>query len=102
TDERGVFSEGPTWNLGFVDAGGALVWPDGDALDGITRELIAGVVPGRTAPVAALDGIVAAFATGSGAGIRPIASIDGVELDANHPLLGEIREAYARIPGQAI
>lgn len=101
-DDSGAFSEGPTWNLGFVDEAGSLVWPDGDALDGVTRDLIAGVVPGRTARVADLDGMVAAFATGSGAGIRPIASIDGTSFDTADPLLDGIREAYSRIPPQRI
>ncbi|GGF50414.1 hypothetical protein GCM10010922_27930 [Microbacterium sorbitolivorans] len=101
-DAGGAFSEGPTWNLGFIDRAGELVWPDGDALDGVTRDLIAGVVPGRATRVTDPGEMVAAFATGSGAGIRPIASIDEVELDAAHPRLAEIREAYARIPAQAI
>lgn len=101
-DDDGAFSEGPTWNLGFAGADGSLVWPDGDALDGVTRELIAGVVPGTVRRMSALDGVAAAFATGSGAGIRPIASIDDVELDTAHPLLARIREAYAAIPPQAL
>ncbi|HLT68011.1 MAG TPA: aminotransferase class IV [Microbacterium sp.] len=101
-DEHGAFSEGPTWNLGFVDEGGGLVWPDGDALDGVTRDLIASVVPGRATRVASLEGMVSAFATGSGAGIRPIGSIDEVSFDAAHPLLATIREAYAAIPAQEV
>lgn len=101
-DGSGAFSEGPTWNLGFVDAAGRLVWPDGDALDGVTRELIAGAVPGTVRRVGALGGMAAAFATGSGAGIRPIASIDDVEFDVRHPLLTTIREAYAAIPPQVV
>ena len=101
-DERGAFSEGPTWNLGFVDTAGEVVWPDGDALGGVTRDLIASVVPGRASRVTSLEGMVAAFTTGSGAGIRPIASIDDVAFETDHPRFAEIRDAYARIPAQAL
>ena len=101
-DADGSFSEGPTWNLGLIDADGGLVWPDGDALGGVTRELIASVVPGRSARVSALDGFVAAFSTGSGAGIRPIASIDDAAFVVSHPTLARIREAYAGIPAERV
>ena len=101
-DERGAFSEGPTWNLGFVDDAGEIVWPDGDALGGVTRDLIASVVPGRASRVTSLMGMTAAFTTGSGAGIRPILSIDDATFETEHPRFAEIREAYARIPRQAV
>ncbi|WP_110589982.1 aminotransferase class IV family protein [Microbacterium suaedae] len=99
-DDDGILSEGPTWNIGFI-AGDEIVWADGDALPGVTRALLADVAGGRTAAVRVdeLAGMDAAFATSSGVGIRPIASIDESAWPTDHPAFERLRAAYAAIPG---
>lgn len=98
-DADGRFSEGPTWNIGFVREH-EIVWADGDALAGVTQALIGG----RSEPVSLADlrGIEAAFATGSGAGIRPIAAIDEHSWQADHPAFDRIRAAYAGVPFETV
>lgn len=102
-DERGRFSEGPTWNVGFV-RGDDIVWADGDALPGVTRALLAGAVGASSLPVSPGDlaGLDAAFATSSGAGIRPIAAIDDATWPTDHPAFDRLRDAYAAIPHEAV
>lgn len=95
----GALSEGPTWNIGFIDRDG-VVWPDGPALPGVTRALLADRVPSRFASVdiADLGGIEAAFATSSGAGIRPIAGIDDHSWPTEHAMFDCLRAAYSEVP----
>lgn len=102
-DETGALSEGPTWNLGFV-AGDEIVWPDGAALPGVTRDLLAGAAGGvsRRVELGDLVGFDAAFVTGSGAGVRPLAAIDEVAWPADHPVFARLRAAYAEIEGDAV
>lgn len=95
-DERGLVSEGPTWNIGFI-RGEDVVWAAGDALPGVTRALI----PGGGSEEVRLDdlgGMDAAFATSSGVGIRPIASIDDHAWPTDHPTFDRLRADYAAIP----
>lgn len=35
----GLVSEGGTWNVGFIDANGSVVWPKADVLPGVTMAL---------------------------------------------------------------
>ncbi|WP_156761651.1 aminotransferase class IV family protein [Microbacterium karelineae] len=102
-DDDGILSEGPTWNIGFV-SGDEVVWAGGDALPGVTRALLAEVAGGRTEPVRVneLARMDAAFATSSGAGIRPIASIDDRAWPTDHPTFARLRTAYAAIPGNPL
>lgn len=82
-DGAGGVLEGALWNIGFVDAEGGTVWPEGDALRGVTEGLLraglksAGVAQ-RVARVQLADcaGFRAAFACNS-SGLWPLASIDG-------------------------
>lgn len=95
----GALSEGPTWNIGFIDRDD-VVWPDGPALPGVTRALLADRVPSRFVPVdiADLGGVEAAFATSSGTGIRPIAAIDDHSWPTDHAMFDRLRAAYAAVP----
>ncbi|MGO1467022.1 aminotransferase class IV [Microbacterium gubbeenense] len=94
-DAAGRLSEGPTWNLGFVHDGD-VIWADGDALQGVTRTLVGGA--SETVALDDLPRMDAAFASGSGAGIRPIASIDEVTWPTDHPAFDRVRAAYASVP----
>lgn len=98
-DAGGRLSEGPTWNIGFVREG-EIVWPDGDALAGVTQALIGGA--SEIVSLADLPGFHAAFATGSGAGIRPIAAIDEHSWQADHPAFDRIRKSYAAVPFETV
>lgn len=98
-DPNGRLSEGPTWNIGFV-RDGDIIWADGDALAGVTQALIGGA--SEIVSLADLPRMAAAFATGSGAGIRPIASIDEHSWPTDHPTFDRIRDAYAAVPFEII
>ncbi|WP_395293718.1 aminotransferase class IV [Kitasatospora hibisci] len=107
TDQDGRITEGATWNLGFLDADGQVVWPEGDALPGVTAALLAGVHPGpqRRERVDAGSGparYAAAFALNAGVGVRPIAAIDGTAFDPAHPGLAELRVAYEGIGAETV
>ncbi|MFC7619947.1 aminotransferase class IV [Microlunatus sp. GCM10028923] len=107
SDETGLITEGPTWNVGFVRTHqdhDQLVWPEAAVLPGVTQLLLETVgVASVNRPVRAVDlgGFAAAFATNSGFGVRPIAAIDEHEFDHDHPVLRRLGEAYAAIPGEA-
>ncbi|MFE2721764.1 aminotransferase class IV [Kitasatospora sp. NPDC059327] len=103
--EDGRITEGATWNVGFHD-GRRLVWPDGDALPGVTAALLTAAHPGpqrreRVDP-AGLDRFVAAFAVNAGIGVRPLAAIDRTAFDPAHPVLATLREVYGRIEGEPV
>ncbi|KJY28665.1 aminotransferase class IV [Streptomyces sp. NRRL S-495] len=105
-DGAGRLAEGATWNLALHD-GRALVWPDTDAaLPGVTAALLARAHPGpqRREALApdGLDRFVAAVAVNAGAGVRPIAAIDGTSFDPAHPAVAELRAAYEGVPGEEI
>ncbi|MEU6234227.1 aminotransferase class IV [Kitasatospora sp. NPDC047058] len=101
----GRITEGATWNIGFHDGHG-LVWPDGEALPGVTAALLAAAHPGpqRREPVRAdgLDRFVAAFALNAGVGVRPVAAVDGTAFDPAHPALAALRTTYERIAGETV
>ncbi|MFE9242951.1 aminotransferase class IV [Nocardiopsis sp. NPDC006938] len=103
----GRVSEGPTWNIGFLD-GEELVWPQAPALEGVTSRLVGGAaralgVPVSTRPLAAVAAtrMRGAFLTNAVSGVRPVASIDGVDLPAPE-LVPRIAEAYRELPGDPL
>ncbi|MFB8202912.1 aminotransferase class IV [Kitasatospora purpeofusca] len=105
-DGAGRLAEGATWNLALYD-GRTLVRPDTDAeLPGVTAALLARAHrgPQRREPLApdGLDRFVAAVALNAGAGVRPIAAIDGTSFDPAHPVVAELRAAYEGVPGEEI
>jgi len=103
-DDAGHVLEGALWNIGFVDAGGGIVWPAGDALRGVTEGLLrAGLdavgMARRIAPVGLSDcaGFQTAFACNS-SGLWPLASIDG-QAFAGEPVVPEALQAIlAAVP----
>ncbi|MGW1074879.1 aminotransferase class IV family protein [Streptomyces sp. NPDC002537] len=100
-----VVSEGSTWNVGFVDAGGTVVWPRADVLAGVTMRVLR-AAHGRTVtapvPVGRLPRMRAAFATNASVGVRAISAIDDMSFPENEKVVGELRELYARIPGEPL
>ncbi|WP_274910983.1 aminotransferase class IV family protein [Streptomyces sp. WZ-12] len=101
TDER--VSEGATWNLGFVDETGTVVWPDAPVLPGITMQLLQEAHEQTvTAPVTLkeLPRMRAAFATNTSVGVRAINAIDATEFATNDPVLEKLRKVYSALPGE--
>lgn len=100
-DRAGLVTEGPTWNVGFVRAG-RVIWPEADALDGVTRALLDD--HGTPEPVTLDDArrMDAAFALSAGVGVRPIASLDDAIFRVDDPALARLREAYAAIPAEPV
>lgn len=103
-DVEGFISEGVTWNVGFFD-GDQVVWPQAEVLPGVTMNLLSEIHgPSVTARVnlAEVHGMVAAFATNTTIGVRPISAIDGRAFADEHPVLAELQEKYLRIPGETL
>lgn len=102
----GRISEGGTWNLGFVDQDGTVIWPDAPVLPGTTMLLLQNLdVPKQvTAPVRLADvpSMVAAFATNTTIGVRPVSALDDVQFSHDHPVLDVLRAGYAGIPGDLL
>lgn len=102
-DADDLITEGPTWNVGFVDHDRVL-WPEAAALPGITQRLLQRIEPAAASrPVhrSELGGFAAAFATSSGFVVRPIAAIDRHDYSVDHPLLTRLAQAYRDLPGEA-
>ncbi|GAB2718916.1 aminotransferase class IV family protein [Streptomyces bullii] len=103
----GLVSEGGTWNVGFIDGKGTVVWPQAPVLPGVTMALLqrhANGLEHRTAPVT-LDQakcMAAVFATNTSIGVRSLSAIDDKELPAEHPVLDALRETYLSIPGETL
>lgn len=100
--------EGPTWNVGFFD-GNHVIWPKADTLPGVTLNLVKGVAAGSG--LASIESIVhmsqisetwTAFATNASVGVRPIQSIDSVELMDESPIIRDLQLLYSAIPGEPI
>ncbi|GGP48677.1 aminotransferase class IV [Streptomyces sindenensis] len=107
TGHDGCVTEGVTWNVGFVDRDGAVLWPRTGALPGITMALLrqyAGSIEHRDADISLerAAGMAAAFATNASTGVRPLAAIDGIAYAAGHPVLDRLRERYLAIRGEAL
>jgi branched-subunit amino acid aminotransferase/4-amino-4-deoxychorismate lyase len=107
TGVDGRVSEGPTWNIGFLDGGG-LVWPQAPCLPGVTTALVSRAagelgVPVSTRPIsaAASTRTAGAFITNATTGVRPVAAIDGVHLP-QAPLVRKFAAAYADLPGDPL
>ncbi len=102
----GRVSEGGTWNLAFVDHEGTVIWPEAPVLPGTTMLQLQSLAAPKqiTAPVrlADLPTMAAAFATNVSIGVRTVSAIDDVQFPQDHPVLAELRNAYAGIPGERL
>ncbi|MFB9524943.1 aminotransferase class IV family protein [Streptomyces cremeus] len=100
----GFVSEGSTWNVGFVDDSGTVIWPQAPVLPGVTMALLQRHHDHRVADVSltAAKAAVAAFATNTSIGVRPVAAVDDVELPGEEEVLRLLRESYLAIPGEAL
>lgn len=100
----GQVSEGGTWNVGFVDARGGVVWPRGDVLPGVTMTLLQrrNEHTVREVPIAEARGMRAAFATNTSVGVRALAAVDGTELSTDDPVLAALRAGYLDLPGDPV
>ena len=103
----GLISEGPTWNIGFLDGSG-LVWPQAPCLPGVTMELVSRAaqklgVPVSTRPLAAVAAtrMAGAFVTNATTGVRPVAVLDGVHLPRPQ-VLGRLAHAYRELAGDPL
>ncbi|MFE4540364.1 aminotransferase class IV family protein [Streptomyces scopuliridis] len=100
----GLVSEGGTWNVGFVDHDGTVVWPQGPVLPGVTMALLQQHAEHRVATVTLeqAKGMTAAFATNTSVGVRALKLIDEAELPDEHPVLNQLRETYLSVPGETL
>ncbi|WP_189827947.1 aminotransferase class IV family protein [Streptomyces finlayi] len=100
----GLVSEGSSWNVGFVDASGTVVWPHAPVLPGVTMALLQQRTGHRIANVTLTRAktAVAAFATNTSIGVRSLAAIDDVELRTDHQALKLLRERYLSVPGETL
>lgn len=100
----GLVSEGGTWNAGFVDATGTVVWPEADVLPGVTMALLQERHPHTVAPVPAahLTGMRAAFATNTAFGVRAVSAVDSTQLPADHSVLAELRDSFLALRGERL
>jgi branched-subunit amino acid aminotransferase/4-amino-4-deoxychorismate lyase len=101
----GRISEGVTWNLGFVDRDGQVVWPDAPVLPGVTMQLLQDAHGDSiSAPVihSQLADMRAAFATNVSIGVRTIKAIDDVQFPIDDPALDLLRKVYAELPGEPL
>ncbi|WP_354639370.1 aminotransferase class IV [Kitasatospora camelliae] len=101
TDAAGRFTEGGTWNVGFV-RGTEVVWPQGAYLAGTAMRLLRAELPGTEEPVTSPEGFDAAFATNAAVGVRPLGAIDGTALAAEHPVVERLRATYRQVPGEPL
>lgn len=104
-DASGHCSEGATWNIAFYDDG-EVIWPKAECLPGTAMQLMRDClrqigIPYADAPVevSRARAVQAAFATNAVVGVRPIQSIDDVQLPGNPEIVSRLRDAYAAIPG---
>ncbi|MFI6347806.1 aminotransferase class IV family protein [Streptomyces sp. NPDC050560] len=103
-DGAGFVSEGPTWNIGFVDADGRVLWPDAPVLPGVTMALLREEHEHSVIPVGlgVLPGMRTAFATNTAIGVREISGIDAVAYENGTGALRQLRETYAALPGDPL
>ncbi|WP_328540849.1 aminotransferase class IV family protein [Streptomyces sp. NBC_00344] len=97
-------SEGGTWNVGFVDGDGRVVWPSGDVLPGVTMALLKQHHPHTTRPVTVEEarGMQAVFATSTGIGVRAVSAVDTRVLSTGHPVAAALRSTYLALPGEVV
>lgn len=106
-DAAGRVLEGSLWNVGFVDAAG-IVWPEGDALRGVTegllrQALVVAAIPQQIRPVeiADLRDFRAAFACNS-SGLWPLASIDDVHFAGEEVQMTRLRGLLEAVPWEPL
>lgn len=105
-NKDGTVSEIATSNIGCI-RDGQIVWPRSEWLTGVTMTLLNQELdePLASEPLTLTDlkAMEAVFATNAATGVRPIAGVDNMEwASAKHPMLAELRELYAGIPGEAM
>lgn len=107
-DSTGAVSEGSIWNIGFFDRSG-VVWPEAPQLRGVSMQLLQrglqerGIATStRRIELAEASTFRSAFFTNSGCAVRPIASIDGMDLIVDSELSGLLEACYASNPLQPI
>ena len=101
----GRISEGATWNVGFITADGAVVWPDAPVLPGVTMRLLqeaSGECSSAPVPTSELADMRAAFATNVSIGVRAISAIDGVWYDTEDSTFDLLRKVYSEIPAERL
>ncbi len=101
-ERDGRMSEGVTWNLGFVDHDGQVVWPDAPVLPGVTMRLLQDSHESISAPVRRSDlaEMRAAFATNVSIGVRPLTAIDEFIFPIEDPTLDRLHKLYSEIDGE--
>ncbi len=101
----GTISEIATSNIGFI-RDGHVIWPRSEWLPGTTMTLINQALdePISTEPLTLSDlpSMEAAFAANAATGIRPLASVDGIEWPIEHKMLQQLRDVYEEIPAEAV
>ncbi|WP_374050367.1 aminotransferase class IV [Streptomyces roseicoloratus] len=105
TEAGGLVAEGCTWNVGFVDGDGQVVWPRAEVLSGVTMRLLRAARPAalvRPVATAELPAMRAVFATNAAIGVRAVRAIDGLRFPDDDPVLAELREAYLAIPPERL
>ncbi|WP_174244042.1 aminotransferase class IV family protein [Streptomyces sp. TM32] len=103
----GYVSEGGTWNVGFVDGEGSVVWPKALVLPGVTTALLQQHSTGIehhtvTVTLDQAKGMAAAFATNTSIGVRPLSAIDDTTLPTEHPVLSALTDTYLAITGETL
>ncbi|MFK8851141.1 aminotransferase class IV family protein [Streptomyces sp. Ac-502] len=101
----GRVSEGGTWNIGFVAEDRTVVWPKAPVLPGVTMRLLQDMYSQTiTEPVMVgdLPQLRAAFATNTSIGVRPISRIDETEFRVDDPVISDLQQHYAELPGQVL
>ncbi len=105
-NKDGTISEIATSNIGCI-RDGQIVWPRSEWLTGVTMTLLNQELdePLASEPLTLTDlkAMEAVFATNAATGVRPITGVDNIEWSsAKHPMLTELRELYAGIPGEVV
>jgi branched-subunit amino acid aminotransferase/4-amino-4-deoxychorismate lyase len=107
-DQNGRFSEGSIWNIGFADAHG-ICWPEAPQLVGVSMQLlqqglIHNGVPSTTRAIYSKDlpSLRAAFFSNASVPVRPVASIDEVQLRVDEALISQLQQAYESNPWQVV
>ncbi|MFD7861395.1 aminotransferase class IV family protein [Streptomyces sp. NPDC059783] len=100
----GYVSEGGTWNVGFVDHEGGVLWPEAPVLPGVTMALLKEGAEHRTARLTLerAKSMAAAFATNTSIGVRSIEAIDETEFPVDNPVLRQLQETYLAVPGEGL
>ncbi|MFC9429810.1 aminotransferase class IV [Streptomyces sp. NPDC056987] len=97
-------TEGGTWNVGFIDEDGTILWPEGPVLPGVTAALLQERTEFKVAPVTLDEAktMPVAFATNTSIGVRALSAIDDRPMAVEHPVLSALRETYLSIPGEEL